>query len=79
MRDIQKINQKYTPQMQIAEKTKDQRQVQEINQKAQHAAMRRLSSDGISPQKYEKVLNAAQTDRGLRMQLLEAAGFVQKK
>ena len=79
MRDIQKISQKYTPQMQIAQKTKDQKQMQEINQKAQHAVMRKLSADGITPQKYQKVMNAAQTDRGLRMQLLQAAGFIQNK
>jgi hypothetical protein len=79
MRDIRKINQKYTPQMQIAQRTKDQKQMQEINQKAQHAAMRKLSADGITPQKYQKVMNAAQTDRGLRMQLLQAAGFIQNK
>ena len=79
MRDIQKINKKYTPQMQVAEKARDQKQMQEINQKAQHAAMRKLSSDGISPQKYQKVLNAAQSNRHLRMQLLESAGFAQKK
>ncbi len=77
--DIQKINKKYIPQMQVAQKNKDQKQMQIITQKAKHDALQKLSSDGISPQKYQKVMIAAQNNPQLRTQILDAAGTAQNK
>lgn len=79
MRDIRRIDRKYTPEMQAAARAKDKAKMSEINRRAQHEAIRRLSSDGISPRKYERVMRVAQNDPALRQRLLQAAGFVQHK
>jgi F0F1-type ATP synthase membrane subunit c/vacuolar-type H+-ATPase subunit K len=79
IRDIKRINQKYSPEMRTAAQAKDRTKMSEINQKAQHEAIRRLSSDGISPQKYEQVMKVAQKDPALQQRLLKVAGFVPKK
>ena len=65
--------------MQVAQKNKDQKQMQIITQKAKHDALQKLSSDGISPEKYQKVMIAAQNNPQLRTQILDAAGTAQNK
>lgn len=79
MKDIQKLNQKYMPEIKMAEQAKNKAKVQKIVQKYRKDAIGKLVSDGITPTKYEEVLTAARSNPMLRRQIMEAAGSIQKK
>lgn len=79
MKDIQKLNQKYMPEIKTAEEAKNNTKVQKIVQKYRKDAIGKLVSDGITPTKYQEVLTAARSNPMLRQQIMEAAGSIQKK
>ncbi len=79
MKDIQKLNQKYMPEIKTAEEAKNNAKVQKIVQKYRKDAIGKLVSDGITPTKYQEVLTAARSNPMLRQQIMEAAGSIQKK
>ena len=79
MKDIQKLNQKYMPEIKMAEQAKNKAKVQKIVQKYRKDAIGKLISDGIAPTKYEEVLTAARSNPMLRQQIMEAAGSIPKK